>query len=484
MSPESVEKGNAMTRYEHAPTQRALHASLLALMMGVSPLTQAQAPLTDEQIGEIAQQGVVYGLPLILMDLTRQVRTHAVEPGPLFAPVNQMAQNTEYHDASYKVVVRSNVDSLYTMAWLDLRAEPMVLSVPDTQGRFVLFQMLDMWTDVFASPGTRTTGSTAANFAIVGPDWHGTLPAPLREIRAPTNDVWMIAPTQTKGPADYAAVRAVQKQYRLVPLSFWGRPYRPPERQLDPGVDALTPPVQQVAQMSGVAFLSRLAALMTSNRPRPDDAPLLARLARIGFAPGQPFPSAAWSPAAQARVELAVKTVLAKLMAPSPNAQLVNGWSIPPAILGNFGTDYAVRAQVALLGLAANLPADTIYPTAYVDAEGQALTGDRRYVLHFEKDQLPPARAFWSVTMYTPDSFFVPNAIGRYALSSWMPLHYEADGSLNLLIQNQKDPPDPARQSNWLPAPEGPFNVTMRLYWPKPEALDGRWRPPGIKAIQ
>ena len=142
----------------------------------------------------------------------------------------------------------------------------------------------------------------------------------------------------------------------------------------------------------------------------------------------------------QARIEGAVRAVIARLTAPGPNAHPANGWSIPPAILGNFGTNYAVRAQVALLGLAANLPADTIYPTAYVDAEGQGLSGAKRYVLHFDKDQLPPANAFWSVTMYTPDSFFVPNAIDRYALSSWMPLKFGADGSLDFYLQ--KDPPE------------------------------------------
>lgn len=473
---------SAMARRASASKRVAPLFGLLALaVLAITPAT-AQAPLSDEQIGEIAQQGVAFGLPLVLMDLTRQVRTNAVEPGPYWAPVNQLAQNTEYHDASYKVVVRSNVDSLYTMAWLNLKAEPIVLSVPETHGRFYLFQMLDMWSDVFASPGTRTTGSDAGHFAIVGPDWSGTLPAGVKEIRAPTNDVWLIAPTQTNGPADYAAVHAIQARYRLTPLASLGRPYTPPRGVLDPTVDMQTPPVQQVAKLGGGAFLARLALLMTSNRPRPDDAPMLARLARIGCVPGQPFDTSRLSPAAQARIEEAVRVVLARLSAPGPNAHLANGWSIPPAILGNFGTNYAVRAQVALVGLAANLPADTIYPTAYVDADGQGLSGAKRYVLHFDKDQLPPANAFWSVTMYTPDSFFVPNAIDRYALSSWMPLTFGADGSLDLYLQ--KDPPDATLRQNWLPAPDGAFNVTMRLYWPRPEALDGRWVPPGIRELK
>jgi hypothetical protein len=471
-----------MARRASASKRVAPLFGLLALaVLAITPAT-AQAPLSDEQIGEIAQQGVAFGLPLVLMDLTRQVRTNAVEPGPYWAPVNQLVQNTEYHVASYKVVVRSNVDSLYTMAWLNLKAEPIVLSVPETHGRFYLFQMLDMWSDVFASPGTRTTGSDAGHFAIVGPDWSGTLPAGVKEIRAPTNDVWLIAPTQTNGPADYAAVHAIQARYRLTPLASLGRPYTPPRGVLDPTVDMQTPPVQQVAKLGGGAFLARLALLMTSNRPRPDDAPMLARLARIGCVPGQPFDTSRLSPAAQARIEEAVRVVLARLSAPGPNAHLANGWSIPPAILGNFGTNYAVRAQVALVGLAANLPADTIYPTAYVDADGQGLSGAKRYVLHFDKDQLPPANAFWSVTMYTPDSFFVPNAIDRYALSSWMPLTFGADGSLDLYLQ--KDPPDATLRQNWLPAPDGAFNVTMRLYWPRPEALDGRWVPPGIRELK
>jgi len=466
-------------------TRRGLVSIGLLAAAALAPrraLAQPSVAPGGDTAGAIAVQAVVYGLPLVLMDLTRQTKTNVARPVALRAPINQFAHATEYHDATYKDVVRSNVDSLYSTAWLDVAAEPVILSVPDTRGRFYLFQMLDMWTDVFASPGTRTTGSGPGNFAVVGPNWSGTLPADVRMLRSPTNLVWVIGPTQTNGPSDYAAVQAIQLQYQLTPLSSFGRPYAPQAGTVDPAIDMKTPPVKQVASMGGIAFFSRLAALLKTNPPPPADAPMLARLARVGLVPGQDFDPSGLPEEARGQIEASVRTALSRIMAAGKtSSHSVNGWNIPPAIVGNFGTSYAVRAEVALVGLAANLPADTMYPTTYTDAEGQALSGTKRYLLHFAKSQIPPVNGFWSVTMYNPDSFFVPNAINRYALSSWMPLRYNADGSLDLFIQ--RDSPGPSSEANWLPTPDGDFNVTMRLYWPNPEALDGRWVPPGIALV-
>lgn len=203
---------------------------------------------------------------------------------PQKAPINQFTHILEFPDDTYRDVVSPNVDTLYSLAWLDLAAEPIVLRVPDLADRYYLMQICDAWTNVFSAPGTRTTGNRPGAFALVGPEWRGTLPPDVQEIAAPTNLVWIIGRTYTAGKADYATVNAIQRQYELVPLAAWGRPYTPPARvPVAPGVDAKTPPVVQVGkEMSAGVFLDRLAQLMGRNPPAPEDEPMISRLRRIG----------------------------------------------------------------------------------------------------------------------------------------------------------------------------------------------------------
>ncbi len=201
--------------------------------------------------------------------------------------MNQFVHVRAFPDASFKDVVRANVDTLYSSAWLDLSKEPIVLSVPDTRGRYYLMPMIDAWTNIFASPGKRTTGTKAGHFAITGPGWSGTLPKGVQELKSPTNMVWIIGRTQTNGPKDYAAVHAIQDGYKLVPLSAFGKPYTAPKGEVDPAVDMKTPPVEQLKKMTTEAFLGRLAALLKANPPPASEAPVLAKLAKIGVVPAR-----------------------------------------------------------------------------------------------------------------------------------------------------------------------------------------------------
>jgi hypothetical protein len=390
-----------------------------------------------------------------------------------------------FPDASFKDVVRANVDTLYSSAFLDLSAEPLVLSVPDTQARYYLMPLMDAWTNIFASPGKRTTGTKPGHFAITGPLWTGELPKGVTELKSPTNMVWLIGRTQTNGPKDYAAVHKVQDGYKLVPLSAFGRPYTAPVGQVDPNVDMKTPPVEQLQKMSSEAYFNRLAGLLKSNPPPAAEAPLLDKLKAIGIVPGEKFDPAKLEPAVAKALEKSVSVAMEKLLAASKESGApVNGWRVPPMVLGNFGTDYGTRAVVALIGLGANLPADAVYPSLFVDADNQPLDGAHKYVIHFDKGQTPPVNAFWSITMYNADSFFVANPINRYALSSWMPLKNNADGSLDLYVQSESPGKDKA--SNWLPADAGAFNLTLRMYWPAdkaPSILDGSWKPPAITRL-
>lgn len=453
--------------------------------------SEAEAKAASEAAAKEAEalkagvEAVVYGLPLVIMDITKNKLTNVAKPETLAAPLNQFVHVREFPDASFKDVVRANVDTLYSSACLDLAQEPIVLTVPDTKDRYYLMPMLDAWTNIFASPGKRTTGTKAGNFAITGPGWSGTLPKGVTELKSPTNMVWLIGRTQTNGPKDYAAVRKIQDGYKLVPLSAFGKPYTQPEGTVDPSIDMKTPPVEQLEKMSTETFFNRLASLLQSNPAPESEAPILEKLKAIGVVPGEKFEPFKLDPAVARGLEKSVSVAMEKLQAGSKETGApVNGWRVPPMVLGNYGSDYGTRAVVALIGLGANLPQDAVYPTAFVDDTGKPLSGANRYVLHFDKGAAPPAEAFWSVTMYDADSFFVVNPINRYAISSSMPLKKNADGSLDIYVQRES--PGKDKEANWLPAAEKDFSVTMRIYWPTdkaPSILDASWKPSAVKLV-
>jgi hypothetical protein len=449
---------------------------------------QEAAVTKDQLTREAGVQAVIYGLPLVMMDIT--MRNFTNTPSPRGAPINQFVHERAFPPASFKQVVRLNVDTLYSSAFLDLSKEPLVMSVPDTHGRYYLLPLMDAWTNVFATPGTRTRGNTAANIVIAGPDWTGSAPAGMEVLKSPTNMVWLLGRTQTNGPEDYSAVHAVQDGYKLTPLSQLGHAFAPPSAAVDPNYDAKTPPIEKLKAMSSAQYFESLARLLKENPPPAADAPVIAKLARIGIVAGKPFDPSQLDPAVSKELDRAVSLALQKLQAAVAQMGATdpdhskNGWRIPPMTVGNFGTNYQLRAVITLIALGANLPADAVYPTTFVDGAGSTLIGTNRYTLHFKEGETPPVNAFWSVTLYGPDSFFVPNTINRYAISSWMPLKRGKDGSLDIYIQ--KDSPGNERQSNWLPAPDGDFNLTLRMYWPKnkqPSILDGSWVPPAVTKV-
>jgi hypothetical protein len=470
----------------------AFAARLLATLLLISGAEVAlSAPAADAADKEKAAleagvRAVIYGLPLVIMDLTMRSATGVGSAQGAAAPVNQFAHMRRFPTADFKLVVRANVDTLYSSAFLDLSGEPLVLSLPDTHGRYYLMPMMDAWTNVFASPGARTTGTQARRFAITGPGWSGTLPEGVERLASPTNMVWILGRTQTNGPSDYEAVHALQDGYLLVPLSAYGKAYSPPRAPPTAGAPAAkTPPVEQLEHMSATEYFNALARLLKINPPPAAEAPLLARLAQIGIVPGARFDLATLDPKVAAGLGKSVQVALAQLRQRAEGAgKGINGWRIPPMNLGNYGSDYGPRAVIALIAFGANLPADAIYPTTFVDGDGRQLNGASRYLLHFDKGQSPPVRAFWSVTMYDPQSFFVANPINRYAVSSWMPLTPNADGSLDIYVQH--DPPGKDREANWLPAAAGDFNITLRMYWPReqgPSIIDGSWQPPPVRRL-
>lgn len=443
----------------------------------------AQSPkLSPDEVYSIARDGYLFAYPIVSMDLSMRQATNVPDAKSvnMRAPVNQFAHARAYPAADERDVVRYNFDTLYSFAWLDLAKEPIIVSTPDTDGRYYLLPMLDMWTDVFSVVGSRTTGTRAGSYAVAAPGWNGTLPDGVKRIDAPTSSVWIIGRTKTDGPGDYDNVHKVQDGYKLTPLSAWGSDYKSPSGgDVDTTVDDKTPPLIQVNKLDGVATMARLAELMAKYPPHPNDYPMMFRLEQLGLEPGQPFNP---DPDTAAIINRAAQDMLTYLPeAMKTNGYIANNWNIGRDNIGTYGTSYRQRAIVTMAGLGANLPEDAVYPVAFVDGEGKPLHGNNEYVLHFAKGQLPPANAFWSITMYDKDGFQVPNALNRFAIGSYDKLVTNADGSLDIFLQ--ADSPGEGKEANWLPAPEGEFQPTMRIYSPRPEVLDGRWTPPPITRV-
>ncbi len=448
--------------------------------MFLPTLAPAAEAITEDEAHAIGVDAYLYFYPLVTMDITRKQLTNMeAGAGALGGPMNRFANITAFPAADMRVVVRPNFDTLYSSGWLDLTKEPVIVSAPDTGGRYYLLPMLDMWTDVFASPGWRTTGTGAGNFLVAPPGWSGTAPAEFTRIDAPTPYVWIIGRTKTDGPADYDAVHKIQAGYKITPLSQWGKEAIAPEVKIDPSIDMKTPPKKQVDTMEAGKYFAYAAELLKVQPPHLTDQPIIAQLKRIGFEVGKSFDLNAADPAVKKGLESAPADAQALMLWKVPTlARVANYWSMNTDTMGVYGNYYLKRAMVAQLGLGANLPEDAIYPLNLGDSEGKPLDGANAYTIHFAKDQIPPAEAFWSITLYDTEGFQVANAINRFAVSSWMPFTYNADGSLDLYFQN--DSPGGGKEANWLPAPKGPFNLTMRLYAPRSDALTGKWNPPPI----
>lgn len=440
--------------------------------------------VTPQQAFEIGTEAYWYFYPLITMDLTRRQTTNlpaGQKPG--FGPMNTFSHIRAYPDANFRAVVRPNFDTLYSSAWLDLTAEPIIVSIPDTAGRYYLLPILDMWTDVIAAPGWRTSGTGVQKYAIVAPGWAGSIPEGVERIDVTTPHVWIIGRTKTDGPDDYEAVHAIQDGYTLTPLSRWWKSPLPVEHTPDPDVDMKTPPLEAVNAMSVDNYFARAAELLKVYKPHSTDWSMMARLERIGFKRGQSFSLSKVDESIAAEFVRGAKNALTVMLKKVKTmGRPVNGWAMNTDTMGVYGNYYLKRAIVSMAGLGANAPEDAIYPLNFADADGKPLEGDGKYVLHFDEKEMPPAHAFWSITMYDADGFQVANSLNRFAISSWMPLKKNGDGSLDIYIQHEN--PGGDKESNWLPAPEsGKLGVTMRLYAPDMSALSGDWVPPAIKKV-
>jgi hypothetical protein len=456
----------------------------------VADAKAAEALVKEKEAQETGIDAYMYAYPLVTMELTRRVSTNVVAPEGSKAPMGQFAKLRGYPAVDDHTVTAPNADTLYTVVWLDVSKEPWIVSAPDMKGRYFLLPMLDGWTTVFEDPGKRTTGTGAQKFAITGPGWSGTLPPGVKEYKSATGMVWLLGRIYCTGtPEDYKAVHALQDQMTAVPLSSDGKPYTPAPGVVDPGIDMKTAIRDQVNAMDAASYFKLFAQLLKTNPPVAEDAPMVARLARIGIVPGQDFDASKFDPAVAKGLAGVPKPAQGRIMSWMKEGIAAGDWRFTDGWLfttktGRYGTAYRQRALVTAIGLGANRPEDAVYPTSEGPDVLKAYDGTKKYVLHFNKGEMPPVDGFWSLTMYDASYFFVPNSINRYTVSQRNKFKLNADGSVDLYIQNES--PGKDKEENWLPAPKDKFILMMRLYWPKekpPSILDGSWKVPRVNEV-
>lgn len=452
---------------------------------GLFPAATAESPAATEAVA-LAVEAHVYAYPLVLMELTRRVQTNAGEGAPptaIGAPMNQFAHQRTLPDAmTLTAGQRPNADVLTSSLWFDVGPEPLVLTIPDAEGRYYTLPMFDLWTDVFAALGPRTSGGGAQTVALTARGWSGMLPDGVARLETPTETGRLVARIRTDGPADYPAVHRFQDGLRAVPLSQWGKDWTPPRGTFDPA-RPMQPPADQILRLSTSDFFAIFTTRTVKNPPHAHDHPILQRIARIGLAPGRPFAQDQLAPDVRGAIQSTPTWSGQSLFESFKRAgSRVNGWRLLLSPMGTYGTDYRRRQVVAFSAFGADLSEDVLYLTTIAAADGKPLESSQRYTLHFDATQLPPAHAFWSLTVYDDRQLLTPNKRKRFTIGDRDPLRKNADGSLDLLLQSAH--PGPEREANWLPTPvEGRFTLMLRLYWPKAAALDVTWVPPGVTRV-
>lgn len=479
--------------------------ALVTCLGQAAPALRAKRP----ELLSLGMHAYTYFYPLVLMDETR------VQQLARSCRANAFTHATAFPTADNRTIVRPNVDTLYSVAWLDLSNGPMLMSVPDTAGRFYEMQMLDAWTNTFAAPGKRTTGTKAQDFLIIGPKHLPSNKYPCKShykniqnsetgslssnmpntnslicIDAPTSTVLVLGRTQTNGPEDYDAVHKVQAGYTITPFNE----ARGPDLKLTAASSQATMPTTEreakdpptvVASLDAKAFFTRASVLMRTNPAPEADNTFLQSLAPLGIGAGKDFNFDGLGCAMQALLDLAVHKGKAKVAAlPAVQAKFNGaGWSSLGSKVGSYGTDYRLREIIAVVGLFANVQEDAIYINLSHISGGEPLSADNTYTITFPAGNLPPVGAFWSVTVYDADGYLVKNSIGRYALHSWDDLEADpVDGSTTLVI-SAKPPGTRNSQANWLPLPangKGEFDLTARFYWPDDAIINGSWVMPAV----
>jgi hypothetical protein len=462
---------------------KKLHKAMPMLRSAVNPLLTGKVKDWHEEFAySTGLQAFIYGFPYIY---NAQIRHKWVtQPrDPTFIPyaaVNEFWHASRLMDASYRDGGCPNNDTLYSIAWLDLGPEPIILSHPEMGDRYFTFELIGIDSNNIDYIGRRTTGSKPGNFAIVGPGWTGDLPTDVESVAASPNP-WalIIGRTLVEDDSDVSTVRELQEHYRLTPLSQWGleRPVRSERRDvlepIEPEKDPLGP-------------FKTLNAMLEENPPPDHHDVVLGQFALVGIGPGldvEAQPDAVKR--GLIRAEVLGMALLKEQFLSGDWATIVNGWRYPPPEIGRYGDDFLLRAaDQSLAGIACNDPAEGVYLVTFTDAEGNTFDGDGSYQLHFDADGMPPVDSFWSLAMYGPDLNLVANPIDRYSIGDRTAgLETDPDGGLTIYLQ--AGTPGAGKEANWLPCPAtDEWFVILRMYLPRPEVIDAKWECPPVERQQ
>ena len=461
---------------------RCLVTALLVVCEAVLS-AHAQTDVSHDEARTIAKQAFIYGYPIV--DSYRIQHAYFVDrANPEFKTAwNQIRNIPRVYTPQDKAVQTPNSDTPYSMLGLDLRAEPIVLTVPPIEkDRYFSVQLIDAYTFNFGYIGSRATGNDGGSFLIAGPRWRGETPKVVKQvIRSETEFVLAVYRTQLFNPDDLENVKKVQAGYKATPLStFLGQP----SPGAAPAIDFIKPlTVEQ--QKTSPEFFNVLNFVLQFCPMHPSETELMAQFAGIGVGAGKTFDKSKLSPEQKTAIQQGMADAWADL------AKLTERIDAKEVTSGDlFGTreylknNYLYRMAAAVFGIYGNSKVEAMYPVYSVDADGQKLDGANRYTVRFAPGHLPPVNAFWSLTMYEmPASLLVANPLNRYLLNSPMLPRFrrDADGGITFYIQHES--PGADKEANWLPAPKGPFLIAMRLYWPKPEALDGTWKQPPMQRV-
>lgn len=464
----------------------ALGLTLALLGLAATPQTAgAQQALSADEAKSIAEEAAIYGLPMVMNYSVMYQFAIDTNSSQYKAPFNQISSMASLASPKDTAIVTPNSDTIYSFVWMDLRAEPLVVCVPEIEkSRYYSVQLINLYTYNFDYIGSRTTGNGAGCYVIAGPHWSEDTPNGIdKVIRSSTEFGFAIYRTQVFGPSDLDKAKNVQAGYTVSTLSTHTKTAAPTAA---PAVDWMKFD-NETAKKDPLSYLAFILQFAPAIGEAESEQPLRDKFARIGIEAGKPYPSIGLPDDVKSAIAEGLKAGAQKAETKKENVgRVVNGWQISQGLFGDramLKDDYLTRAAAALVGLYGNDTAEAFYPLTRKDANGTDLDGSKSdYTLTFPAGELPPVNAFWSVTMYDGKTqLLIENSIDRYLVNSPMlpDLQKNEDGSLTLYIQKE-EPTDAKAKANWLPAPDGPIYMVMRLYWPAKAALDGDWQPPGI----
>ncbi|MCC8101090.1 MAG: DUF1254 domain-containing protein [Clostridiales bacterium] len=434
---------------------------------------------TEDETWELVREAYIYSFPLVLVHATKEKMTNTVEATSTQAPVNQFIHADKLADADATDVVTPNVDTVYSQVWLDLSEDAVVIEKPATD-RYCSIQVLDAYTNTVAILGTGGDTSDACTYLFTGPDYEGDIPDGMVQVSMPTNMGWLIVRTICDGEDDLENVAAIQNEMTAATLSQYETGSEPVKGTYDEDKNYV--PLTYVLSLTPDEYFHLANELMAENPPSADDAEQIAAFEAIQVGPGLTFDASILGTNVSENWTNMLSGLAAELSADTAEFQIQNGtWSFYGEPIGDYGTEYEYRALIALGGLGANPVSVAMYLKTTVDSEGNRLTGDRSYVLHFDADELPQVEedGFWSVTVYDSETdLLIDNELDRYCINDRAEVQYNEDGSLDIYIQAAATEEEDL--DNWLPTGSGEFHLFLRVYLPSEDVINGNWIAPSV----